>query len=79
MREENPNHEIAEVFYRLNIGVPVGNDLLEKVFKLILTHPKVKARDTQLGAFLTGLMVKGPTVEEVMILIRTVKYPFLWN
>ena len=71
MREENPNHEIAEVFYRLNIGVPVGNDLLEKVFKLILTHPKVKARDTQLGAFLTGLMVKGPTVEEVMILIRT--------
>ena len=71
MKEINPNHEIAEVFYRLNVGVPIGDDLIEKTFKLILMHPLVKARDTQLGAFLTGLMVKGPTVEEVMVLIRT--------
>jgi anthranilate phosphoribosyltransferase len=66
-----PNREIAEVFYRLNVGVPIENDLLERAFKLILMHPQVKARDTQLGAFLSGLMVKGPTAEEIIILIRT--------
>jgi anthranilate phosphoribosyltransferase len=71
MEDENPNHEIAEVFYRLNVGVPVSDDLVAKTFKLILTHSQVKARDAQLGAFLTGLMVKGPTSSEVVTLIRT--------
>jgi len=71
MGDKNPNQEIAEVFYRLNAGVSVGDDLIEKTFKLILTHPQVKARDAQLGAFLMGLMVKGPTAEEVITLIRT--------
>ncbi len=71
MEEVNPNHEIAEVFYRLNVGVPIGADLVARTFKLILTHPQVKARDAQLGAFLNGLMVKGPTSSEVATLIRT--------
>lgn len=71
MREENPNHEIAEVFYCLNIGGPISNDLIAHTFKLILTHPQVKARDAQLGSFLTGLMVRGTTSSEVATLIRT--------
>ena len=66
-----PNHKIAEVLYRLNIGIVIDNELLEEVFKLILTHPNVKSRDVQLGAFLTGLMVSGLTVEAVTTLIRT--------
>lgn len=71
MKEKDPNHEIAEVFYRLNIGVPVELSMLEKTFKLILTHPQVKARDSQLGAFLAGIMVKGPLPTEVETLVRT--------
>ena len=71
MAAENPNNEIAEVFYRWNVGVPVSLDMLAKAFKLILTDPHVKARDSQLGAFLSGLMLKGPTDLEVTTLIRT--------
>ncbi len=71
MERKNPNYEIAEVFYRLNIGISIGEDLLARTFELILTNPQVKARDTQMGAFLTGLMVKGPTVREIVTLIRT--------
>jgi len=71
MEKENPNYEIAEVFYRLNIGVPIGNDLVARAFELILTDPNVKARDTQLGALLTGLMVGHPNMEEVVMLIKT--------
>src|SRR3989344_9076122 len=71
METKNPNQEIAEVFYRLNVGVPVEDDLLARAFGLILTNPHVKARDVQLGAFLTGMMVKEPTVKQIVILIRT--------
>lgn len=71
MKIKNPNHQIAEVFYRLNIGAPVEDDLIAKAFGLILSNPNVKARDVQLGALLTGLMVRGPSVREVVILIRT--------
>lgn len=70
MKKFNPNQTIAEVFYRLNVGVPV-DDILEEAFKLILTHPQVTARDAQLGSFLTGLMIKGPTSKEIVSLIRT--------
>jgi len=71
MDTQNPNHEIAELFYRLNIGAPVEEELVARAFRLVLTNPNVKARDAQLGAMLTGLMVKGPTVREVVMLIRT--------
>ena len=71
MEIKNPNHEIAEVFYRLNIGALVEDKLIAKAFGLILTNPNVKARDAQLGALLTGLMVRGPSVREVVTLIRT--------
>ncbi len=71
MEQKNPNLEIAEVFYRLNIGAPVDLDLVTRAFELILTSPQVKARDAQLGSFLMGLMVKGPTSQEIVALIRT--------
>jgi anthranilate phosphoribosyltransferase len=68
---QHPNHEIAEVFYRLNIGAPVEELMIARAFELILSNPHVKARDAQLGAFLTGLMVKVPSVREIVTLIRT--------
>jgi len=71
MKEKNPNQQIAEVFYRLNTGATVDADLIAETFSLILTNPIVKNRDLQLGAFLTGLMVRGPSVREVITLIRT--------
>ena len=71
MLDRTPNHRISEVFYRLNIGAPLDEDLLAEAFELILTDPHVKARDTQLGAFLTGLMVRKPSVREILLLIRT--------
>jgi anthranilate phosphoribosyltransferase len=70
MNTQNPNHEIAEVLYRLNVGRPV-TDLIENAFHLLLTDPYVKSRDAQLGAFLSGLMVQGVSASEVEILIRT--------
>lgn len=71
MRIRDPNQEIAEVFFRLNAGAVVESEILSQAFRLILTNPNVKARDIQLGAMLTGLMVRGPTVGEVITLIRT--------
>jgi len=71
METRNPNYQIAEVFYRLNVGASVENDLIAKTFELIITNPNVKARDAQLGAFLTGLMVRGPSAREIVTLIRT--------
>lgn len=71
MDTKEANHQIAEIFYRLNIGAPIESGLITKTFELILTNPHVKARDVQLGAFLTGLMVRGPSAREVITLIRT--------
>jgi len=71
MKIKNANHCISEVLYRLNIGVPVDLKLLEKAFNLIFTDQFLKARDTQLGALLSSIMVKGPTVDEVVTLIKT--------
>ncbi len=70
MKEINPNYVIAEVLNRLNVGMPV-DDIIEEAFKNILTHPHIKSRDAQLGSFLSGLMVKGPTAKEIASLIRT--------
>lgn len=65
-----PNNEIAEVFHRLNIGAPLSEGLIDDAFSSILTNPHVRARDFQLGAILSGLMVRGPTPREVATLIR---------
>ena len=71
MITRNPNYEIAEVFYRLNIGASLEEVMIVRAFELILSNLQVKARDAQLGAFLTGMMVKKPTVREIVTLIRT--------
>jgi len=65
-----PNNEIAEVFHRLNIGAPLSEGLLDDAFTTILTNPQVRAREFQLGAMLSGLMVRGPKPGEVAALIR---------
>lgn len=64
------NYYISEVLYRLNVGASIELDILKKAFLSILTDEKVKARDTQLGALLSGIMVKGPTADEVVELIK---------
>ena len=56
MITRNPNYEIAEVFYRLNIGASLEEVMIVRAFELILSNLQVKARDAQLGAFLTGMM-----------------------
>ena len=66
-----PNNEIAEIFHLINIGAPIDEQLLEHSFYSILTSPHIRARDFQLGALLSGLMVRGPTAKEIACLIRT--------
>ncbi len=65
------NHLISEVLYRLNVGSEIGLELLRRAFDTILTDNKSKARDAQLGSLLTGLMAKGPTVDEVVTLLES--------
>ncbi|MGB7290940.1 MAG: hypothetical protein WBD99_02040 [Thermodesulfobacteriota bacterium] len=62
---------IKEVFYRLNVNVEIKLDLLESAFMDILKHREPKIRDVLLGAFLTSIMTRGPTVEEVVALLNT--------
>lgn len=64
------NQEINKVLLRLNCHKELDPQMLSEAFQTILTDDQIIARDTQLGALLSGLMVKGPTVEEVMALIK---------
>lgn len=65
----NNNHNVSEVLYGLNVGSEIELDLLKRAFYDILTNGN-RARDTQLGALLTGLMAKKPTVDEVVALLE---------
>ena len=65
------NHVISEVLYRLNVGSEIDLELLRRAFDAILTDNESKARDAQLGSLLTGLMAKGPTVDEVVTLLKS--------
>lgn len=68
----NPNnHLINEVLYRLNVGSEIDLELLRRAFDTILTDNESNERDTQLGSLLTGLMVKGPTVNEIVTLLES--------
>ncbi|MBS3107647.1 hypothetical protein J4468_01915 [Candidatus Woesearchaeota archaeon] len=64
------NGFISEVLYRLNVGSEINLTLLEKAFDKILNCDNVLARDVQLGALLTGIMAKGPKVEEIVTLLK---------
>lgn len=70
MNMMSANQQIGEILYRLNVGAQIELGLLKDVFISVLTDETVMARDTQLGALLVGIMVKGPTPEEVVTLIK---------
>jgi anthranilate phosphoribosyltransferase len=61
---------ISEVLYRLNVQAKIDLKLLENAFDSALSYPKKSIRDVQLGAILTGIMAKGPTVNEVVTLLK---------
>lgn len=65
------NQTISEVLYRLNVGSKLDLDILRRAFDDILCSDETEARDVQLGSLLTGIMAKGPTVDEVVTLIES--------
>jgi anthranilate phosphoribosyltransferase len=65
------NNPICEVLYRINTNTPIDTDLLKEAFYLSLTNENFSFQDTQMSAILTGLMARGPTVEEVCALTET--------
>jgi len=69
---ERINKAVSEVLYRLNVQSKIDLKLLENAFDSILSCPKRSIRDVQLGAILAGIMAKGPTVDEVITLLKSV-------
>ena len=67
---QGKNSNISHVLNHLNIGKDVDGELLKTTFKELFTRKDVIARDTQLGAILSGIMAKTPSVEEVTSLIN---------
>lgn len=67
---QGKNSNISHVLNHLNIGKDVDGELLKTAFKELFTRKDVIARDTQLGAILSGIMAKTPSVEEVTSLIN---------
>lgn len=65
------NHTVSEVLYRLNVNSKIDLDLLEDAFDKILSDKDIIARDVQLGALLTGIMAKGPTIDEIVTLLNS--------
>ncbi|MFW9876179.1 MAG: hypothetical protein ACFFG0_24010 [Candidatus Thorarchaeota archaeon] len=65
------NCVVSEVLYRLNVGSEIDLEILRRAFDTILIDNESKARDAQLGSLLTGLMAKGPTVDEVVTLLES--------
>lgn len=62
---------IKELLYRLNVNSDYDLDLLEKAFKEVINIKNSSTRNTLLGSLLTSLMTKGPTKEEVKVLLQT--------
>jgi len=63
-------HTVAEVLYRFNVHAQVEVDLLAAAFDEILQSQHTPSKDALLSALLTGVMTKGPTVDEVVALLR---------
>jgi len=68
MRKKD-NEVVNEALYRLNVGQDLPPDIARNAFLSIL-RGDVEYRDVQMGCFLTGLMAKGPTVNEIVTLIE---------
>jgi len=62
---------VGEALHHLNVGVELPVDVLTHAFKSILNSPPGHSRDAQLGALLSGLMVRGPSADQVTGLIQT--------
>lgn len=61
---------IRESLHRLSVGLPLGRGLLSCTLKeLAETHPE-STRDILLSAFLTGLMVRGPSEDDIVELVE---------
>ena len=67
----NKNQTIAEAFFRINLQQDLPPELATQAFNLILQDSDIGQRDIQLGAFLSGLMAKGPTLEETIAVLNT--------
>ena len=66
------NGHINEVLYRLNVNSDIEPELLEKAFNQVLINTDSKTRDVQMGSILTGLMGRGPNVDQISALLRTI-------
>jgi anthranilate phosphoribosyltransferase len=67
MSQENA---VSEVLYRINLQSEIDVPLLREAFLSVLKDQEGDSRDVQLGAILTGLMARGPTLEETCALIE---------
>ena len=65
------SESIKEALNRLSVNAHIELDLLKTAFKEILRHPDAQIRDALIGAFLTSVMNKEPTVDETVALLRT--------
>lgn len=65
------NKVISEVLYRLNVGSQIDSELLSSAFNTILNDEETESRDVQLGSLLTGIMAKGPTINEIVTLLES--------
>lgn len=66
----NEYKNLKEMLYRLNVNSKYDLKLLSKAFSEILNIKNNDIRNTMLGSFLTALMTKNPTVDEVVALLK---------
>jgi anthranilate phosphoribosyltransferase len=62
---------LVELFYRINLRQKPPGPLVERAFSHVLSLEEGPCRELFLGSLLTGLMSRGPTVEEICALVRT--------
>lgn len=62
---------VSEVFYRLNVGAEISLTQLSDAFSEILNYQNQNIRDVLMGGFLTSIMVRKPSVKEVVTLLNT--------
>ena len=62
--------EPFESLYKLNIGLSLEEEQAETAMKLILNETNVEKRISLITTLLSGIMVKGPTVNEISGLLK---------
>lgn len=66
----NEYKNLKELLYRLNVNSKYDIDLLRSAFSEILNVKNDNIRNTMLGSFLTAIMTKNPTSDEVVALLK---------